>query len=364
MFQGKLVFAAGNFGDYNIFLYDLSSKKLAQLTSDNSWNDYPRFSPDASKIVFGSTRSGKQEIWIMNADGSDPKSVTANLKWADFPTWSPDGKEIAFVSNEYFQEDIFALHLETGKLRRLTSNEGTHYYPDWSPDGKQIAFSAERGSHQDIYILDLDTLQEKRITTHPGPDTSPAFSPDGKKVAFVSQRPDQSREVEFMHGFLDFFYGKDHLDIWTVDLATGNLKQMTTNRGVDRNVRWSPDGKALVYTSSSIDKADARIMFCECDTDKITPLQIDESMVKRELERPFIADMNAPLPADLPPFQESKMDKVLENMGQKMLSGSERITPDKMDAFVANLYEKYGQLCEQYEIDRINTVTARYLDWK
>jgi len=71
MFEGKLVFAAGDFGDYDIFLYDLSSKKLTQLTSGEAWNDYPRFSPDARKIAFGSTRSGKQEIWIMNADGSD-----------------------------------------------------------------------------------------------------------------------------------------------------------------------------------------------------------------------------------------------------------------------------------------------------
>ena len=70
MFEGKLVFAAGNFGDFDIFLYDFSSNQLKQLTSDDAWNDYPRFSPDGGKIAFGSTRSGKQEIWMMNADGS------------------------------------------------------------------------------------------------------------------------------------------------------------------------------------------------------------------------------------------------------------------------------------------------------
>ena len=77
---GKLVFAAGNFGDFDIFLHDLSSKTLTQLTSDEAWNDYPRFSPDARKIAFGSTRSGKQEIWIMDAEGTGAKSLTAGLK--------------------------------------------------------------------------------------------------------------------------------------------------------------------------------------------------------------------------------------------------------------------------------------------
>jgi Tol biopolymer transport system component len=350
---GKLVFAAGNVGDYDIFLYDLGSNKLVQLTSDTAWNDYPRFSPEARQIAFGSTRSGKQEIWTMNADGSGAQSLTAGLKWADFPTWSPDGKEIAFVSNEYFQMDLFSLHLETGKLSRLTDNDNFDCYPDWSPDGKHIAFSSQRGSHQDIYMLDLETLQEKRITTHPGPDTSPSFSPDGTKVAFVSQRPDQNREFEFMRSFWDFFYGHNHLDIWTVELATGNLKQMTTNRGVDRNVRWSPDGKYFAYTSSSVDRANARIMFCEVETDKITPLQFDESVVRRELERPFLADLNKPVSQTLP---EGKTDELLEKMGQRMLPMIDRSTP----AAVKGILGKYKQL----EIDRVNPITARYFDWK
>jgi Tol biopolymer transport system component len=356
MFEGKLVFAAGNFGDFDIFLYDLSSSKLKQLTSDEAWNDYPRFSPDAQKIVFGSTRSGKQEIWMMNADGSNAQSLTAGLKWADFPSWSPDGKEIAFVSNEYFRIDIFALHLETGKLRRLTDNEGFDCYPDWSPDGKQIAFSSQRGIHQDIYLLDLETLQEKRITTHPGPDTSPAFSLDGKHIAFVSQRPDQNQGFEFMRSFWDFFYGNEHLDIWSLEFATRNLKQVTTNRGVDRNVRWSPNGQSLAYTSSAVDKSDARIMLCEYETGKITPLHFDESLVRRELERPFLADLNKPVTESNPPLQAGKTDQILENMGMKMLPTIERATP----AAVKAVLERY----KQWAIDRMHPITERYLDWK
>jgi Tol biopolymer transport system component len=358
MFEGKLVFAAGNFGDFDIFLHDLNSNKLAQLTCDEAWNDYPRFSPDGKTIAFGSTRSGKQEIWIMNADGSNARSITAGLKWADFPTWSPDGKEIAFVSNEYFQVDIVALHLETGNVRRLTSSDGFDCYPDWSPDGKQIAFSSQRGIHQDIYVLDLETLQEKRITRHPGPDTSPAFSPDGKKIAFVSQRPDQNQEFNFMRSLWDFFYGDEYLDIWAVELATDTLKQITTNRGVDRNVRWSPDGKSLAYTSSAIDTSAARIMFCEYDTGKTTPLRFDESVVRRELERPFLADLKKPAtpPGRTPLPEETKMDELLLKMGERMLPMIDRSTPNALKSLMG----KY----KQWEIDRINPITARYLDWK
>jgi Tol biopolymer transport system component len=360
---GKLVFAAGNVGDYDIFLYDFASGKLTQLTSDTAWNDYPRFSPDASKIAFGTTRSGKQEIWTMNADGSCAKPLTAALKWADFPTWSPDGKEIAFVSSEYFQMDIFSIHLETGKLSRWTGNDNFDCYPDWSPDGRHIAYSSQRGMHQDIYILDLATLEEKRMTTHPGPDTSPSFSPDGKRIAFVSQRPNQNRSLEFMRSFSDFFLGNDHTDIWTVELSTGSLKQMTTNRGVDRNARWSPDGKYLAYTSSSVDKADARIMICEVATDKITPLRFDESTVRNELERPFIADLNKPMDPSVLAAPVSKFDDILYKFGLKMTPHLKGNDP-AWEKGIRGKYEEFEKICQQRVIDKLHPITARYLDWK
>jgi Tol biopolymer transport system component len=351
---GKLVFAAGTVGDYDIYLYDLTANNLTQLTADTAWNDYPRFSPDATKIAYGSTRSGKQEIWLMNADGTDAKSLTANLKWADFPTWSPDGNEIAFVSNEYFQMDLFTLQLGTGKLYRLTDDDHFDCYPDWSPDGKTVAFSSQRGAHQDIYTLDLETREEKRITAHPGPDTSPAFSPDGTKVAFVSQRPDQ--KFEFMNALEDFFFGSQYLDIWTAEVATGNVKQMTTNRGVDRNVRWSPDGKCLAYTSSSSDRADPQVMILECATGKATPLRFDKAVVRREVERPFLAELNKPPDPNLPPLQQGKLDQKLENLGQKMMPSIQRMTP----AMVNELMGKY----RQWVIDGTFPIAARYLDWK
>jgi len=354
MLTGKLVFAAGNFADYNIFLCELSSNKVTQLTSDEFWNDYPRFSPDARQIAYATTRSGKQEIWVMNQDGSNARSITSGLRWADFPTWSPSGKEIAFVSNQNFQLDIYSINVETGEQKRLTSGQGFDCYPDWAPDGRNVAFCSDRGRNQDINTVDVQTLEEKRITSHPGPDMSPAFSPDGKRIAFVSQRPDEPKGFRFMHSFSDFFHGDEHLDIWVIDLATGKLRQMTTNTGVDRNVRWSPDGKFLAYTSAKAGQSDARIMICEFETGKVSPLQIDLQMAERELERPFVTDLNTPYSG--PHFEEGVVDQILENMGQKMLPMVEAAEP----GFLKKEMERY----QQSVMDGLFPVTARYLDWK
>src|SRR5712692_7672159 len=151
------------------------------------------------------------------------------------------GREAACLCfHSVLQSGPFHLELETGKVRRLTSSPHSDTYPDWSPDGKKIAFCSQRGMNQDIYLLELDALKEERITTRPGPDTSPAFSPDGKKIAFVSQRSQTKEGFRLLDSLWDFFYGAEDLEIWVVELGSGKLRQITTDRGVDRNVRWSP----------------------------------------------------------------------------------------------------------------------------
>jgi TolB protein len=356
MLSGSIAFAAGKLSDYDIFLLDLGSNKLNQLTSGSYWNDYPRFSPDGKRIAFVSNRSGQEEIWLMNRDGSESRSLTASVKWANFPCWSPTGKEIAFVSNEYFQLDIFALDLETGATRRLTTSKGIDMYPDWSPDGQSIAFASERGVNQDIYLLNLQTKEEKRITSHPAPDFSPAFSPDGKQIAFVSSRPDAKNNFRPLSVLWDFFYGDDHLDVWVVEVSAGGLRQITTNKGADRNVRWSPDGKNLVYTNSSAATFETRVMLSDMATGTISPLKIDLTTVNSEVQRDF----------DVRPFY--RLEPFHKNPGlfdhltpvEKREYQMTRAVATFIPGFVDKIEERIGKR----ELDRVYHATERYIDWK
>lgn len=333
MLTGKIVFASGNYGDYDIFLLDLETNRLTQLTSGPYWNDYPRLSPDASQIAFTSNRSGKQEVWVMQGDGSEPRSVTAELQSAHAPAWSPDGQSLAFVSNQYFQDDIFSLHLATGELKRLTSHDGFDGYPDWSPDGRKIAYVSQRGENQDIYLLEVETLAEERITSHPAPDTSPAFSPDGQKLAFVSERPDTSKERRFMKSLWDSFYGDDDLDIWVIELNSGQLRQLTTDQGPDRHVRWSPDGQYLLFSNSSAQDVATRLRLGNYETGEISPLNIDRDRLNFELR--------------------GSSEITVLTKSHPLL---DKITPEALD----KIYAKVGKRA----LDRTYYATERYLDWR
>ncbi|MBO0719587.1 MAG: PD40 domain-containing protein [Blastocatellia bacterium] len=75
----------GNGGTYNIYLVDVASVQLLQLTREGR-NENPCWSPDSRHIAFQSNRSGHWEIWAMHINGSEPRQLTQG--GGRCPSWS------------------------------------------------------------------------------------------------------------------------------------------------------------------------------------------------------------------------------------------------------------------------------------
>lgn len=74
-------------GNYDLYVMDLASHQLIELTRDSGENERPSWAPDGRHIVFESTRSGALQIWSMLADGSDDRELTTTGK-NESPNWS------------------------------------------------------------------------------------------------------------------------------------------------------------------------------------------------------------------------------------------------------------------------------------
>jgi TolB protein len=75
-------------GNFDVYVMDVASKALVELTRDAGRNERPSWAPDGRHIVFESTRTGTRQIWSMLADGSQPRQLTTSGQ-SESANWSP-----------------------------------------------------------------------------------------------------------------------------------------------------------------------------------------------------------------------------------------------------------------------------------
>ncbi|MCL4455451.1 MAG: DPP IV N-terminal domain-containing protein [Deinococcus sp.] len=96
---------------YQLFVIDIGTGQVTQLTTGNYSNAYPAWSPDGQWITFQSNREGRNQVYIMKADGTSVTQLTRGDGESITPNWSSDGF-IYFVSkqiNQWAVADIWRL---------------------------------------------------------------------------------------------------------------------------------------------------------------------------------------------------------------------------------------------------------------
>jgi TolB protein len=74
-------------GNYDLYIMDVASRSIREITRDSGRNERPSWAPDGRHIVFESTRGGSRQIWVMLADGSEARQLTTKGH-NESPNWS------------------------------------------------------------------------------------------------------------------------------------------------------------------------------------------------------------------------------------------------------------------------------------
>ena len=75
-------------GNYDLYVMEIVTHQLVELTRDDGRNERPSWAPDGRHIVFESTRTGTRQIWSMIADGTGARQLTKQGQ-NESPNWSP-----------------------------------------------------------------------------------------------------------------------------------------------------------------------------------------------------------------------------------------------------------------------------------
>ena len=116
------------------------------------------------------------------------------------PRVSPDGAWVAFVvktsdlEEDRATSDLWMVSWDGTRTLQLTySAKESESHPRWSPDNRFLGFLAARGGEDaknQVWLLDRAGGDARQLTTLPGGVTDFAWSPDGKRLALIASDPD------------------------------------------------------------------------------------------------------------------------------------------------------------------------------
>jgi serine/threonine protein kinase len=268
---GELHGPGSSFNETQIAFLSYPGGKLSQLTHDT--NTYSYVSVANRRVVSSVLSDDRWNIFVMPVSAPELQAHAITTAGAATNiTWTPNG---ALLSDQ--QDILNRIDPATGNKTPLTTGEGTSSgNPNACADGHYVVFDSlfrNGASDNNVWRMDSSGGNLKQLTTG-AQDSHAVCSPDGHWVYYM-QEQDETRvarvpidggtprivsnlpilQSQFdvspdgkLVAFETLVHVPEHkLKLAVVSVDSGETRQLDFERGLFGLVRFSPDGKAVVY---------------------------------------------------------------------------------------------------------------------
>ncbi|MBQ5662800.1 MAG: PD40 domain-containing protein, partial [Bacteroidaceae bacterium] len=220
---------------------------LAFASETPKWLRNCKISPDGTTIAF--TYQG--DIFTVPATGGETRQITSLDSYDTTPIWSPDGENIVFSSNREGSFDLYIVSKKGGTPKRLTTHSAAEY-PETFLNNEEVLFTAQispdtkygqfpSGNFKQVYKVSVNGGRPTLFSS----EYMEAISIDksGKNLIYNDKK-----------GYEDK-WRKHHIspitrDIWTTNIdGKRKFTKITSFKGEDRNPVWANDGDTFYYLS-------------------------------------------------------------------------------------------------------------------
>lgn len=221
----RIYYEAGKQYGVGLWMIDLATMEQRNLV--NKYIGTPVYSAGSDRIAFTyPTDPGVFEIHVIKPDGSDERIIKAPRLQGKSVSWDPEGKGLFYVAQDLAKED------ERKK-------------PEITPPPAEVAphkssgEKAARGEILSLWRLDLASGAEQRVTPENFQLLEFALSPDGKTI--------------LCGGLQEKSLG---MEIYSLDPASGGLKQLTKGRFSEWKPVPSHDATRIAFFTNEVDGID------------------------------------------------------------------------------------------------------------
>jgi len=237
----------------------LCQEKLGQEEARKAYEQILRDYSDQADIL----RQARQRLSVIQRASAGAGQTMVRMVYQGdaidgFGTVSPDGRLIAYT----YARNLVVRDLVSGQTRRLTNVSAGFEVrrPIFSRDGKQIAYSFQQGATtRTLRIVGVDGSGDRQLDLGESARILGAhdWSPDGRFVLALMQRTgDNARQLAL------------------VALAGGAPRVLTTltEGSTPRQVRFSPDGRYIVYSARPESGGQSDIHILSLENGEIRPV--------------------------------------------------------------------------------------------
>ena len=207
-----------------------------RLTTDGTFKRDPVFTDSGATLVYGyDERPDLVRMLKMNvADRSvTPVFEDAGNRHNLEPAWSLDGHWVAYTQCTGNLTARLVIHNRTQNRDAFVSHSGRGgtRSPTFSPDSKTVVYAFAETGPQQLWSVDVAAQNKKQLTECSGITNWPTFTPDGKTIVFANSR-------------------ENNYEIYSMSADGSNERRLTDNAIMDIRPRVSPDGNRIAFVST------------------------------------------------------------------------------------------------------------------
>jgi Tol biopolymer transport system component len=255
-------------------------RNVRQLTFGGN-NAEAYWSYDGQDLVFQSdwdaiNPQGCDQQFVMSAaegagpDGAGARLVSTGLGRTTCGYFLPDGRVIyasthpggdacpataASLTGRYVWDifpsyDVFVADADGSNTEVLIGGEGYDAEATVSPDGRYVVFTSTRSGDLELWRLDLETGDLLQLTDELGYDGGAFFSPDSRMIVWRASRPTGEAAAEYRRLLADDSVMPGALDLYVANADGTDARQVTRLPGANWAPFFHPSGEQILFASN------------------------------------------------------------------------------------------------------------------